>query len=281
MFEGNDRFVGKSNRLLILIYESDKPSPLSLCVWAAFPFQHATSRLFLISSPPCASGHFLRLPAAIENVSSHLDETTNIWEEKQPLREEKRLDGRTIIVRLDSFVFTRLLSFLPLCVINMPASMADRRRDEGRMEGRREGCSCCLASFCFLTDTTKSFRRGKTVVFVCRHRAMLRLPTERGWMKELLRQQTHHPSVCQRERERSERRWEEEEEGGKKTKRQWKRGDRVRRRLKDRNKRGRKVLKEPERNSFLKVHFFLSAADFWFEHLFQRKMYSKTLCFNC
>lgn len=75
--------------------------------------------------------------------------------------------------------------------------MADRRRDEGRIEGRREGgrrreggggseeeggggCSCCLASFCFLTDTTKSSRRGKTVVFVCRHRAKLPAPTERG-----------------------------------------------------------------------------------------------------
>lgn len=42
-------------------------------------------------------------------------------------------------MRLHSFVFTRLLSFLPLCVINMRASMADRRRDEGRIEGRREG----------------------------------------------------------------------------------------------------------------------------------------------
>lgn len=87
-------------------------------------------------------------------------------------------------MRLDSIVFTRLLSSLPLCVINMQASMVDRWRDEGRMEeemkGGREGCSCCLLSFCFLTDTTKSFRRGKTVVFVCRHWVMLLVPTEGG-----------------------------------------------------------------------------------------------------
>lgn len=143
---------------------------------------------------------------------------------------ENRLDGRAIIVRLDSFVFTRLLSFLLLCVINMRASMADRRMDAGRMEGgRREGgCSCCLVSFCFLTDTTKSFRRGKTVVFVCRHRVMLLVPTEGGWMKELLRQQTHHPSVSARDRENRQReKW--------KTTRGW-RGGRGGKRARDEDK---------------------------------------------
>lgn len=187
----------------------------------------------------------------LRSITFHLismkPQTTNIWEEKQPLRDENRLGGGAIIVRLDSFVFTRLLSFLLLCVINIERAW---RTDGGMRDGWREGCSCCLASFCFLTDTTKSFRRGKTVVFVCRHRVMLPVPTERGWMKELLRQQTHHPSVCQREREREK--WKTVGEK-KRARDEDKERDCVRRRqgIKNRNKKRLKGAenrdKEPER----------------------------------
>lgn len=182
----------------------------------------------LISLLLACAGSLLRLPAAINNVSSHLDETAN----NKHLRAETAARRREATRRRSDNCEAPFICFyssvvFSAAVCNQHASEhggqtegwgTDRRTEGGRTEegGRRRegggGCSCCLASFCFLTDTTKSSRRGKTVVFVCRHRAKLPAPTERGWMEELLRQQTHHPSVCQRERERSERRREEEEE---------------------------------------------------------------------
>lgn len=51
---------------------------------------------------------------------------------------------------------------------------------------------------------------------------MLPVPTEGGWMEELLRQQTHHPSVCQRERET--RNWRGRERNKWKTVRGWRGG---------------------------------------------------------
>lgn len=83
----------------------------------------------------CASGNFLCLCISVNNVSSHLDETINIWEEKQALWEEKWVDGGVIIVRLSSFVFILLLSLLVLCVINMWASIADRWMRERWRDG--------------------------------------------------------------------------------------------------------------------------------------------------
>lgn len=76
----------------------------------------------------------------LRSITLHLismkPQTTNIWEEKQPLRDEKRLGGTAIIVRLDSFVFTRLLSFLLLCVINIERAW---RTDGGMRDGWRDG----------------------------------------------------------------------------------------------------------------------------------------------
>lgn len=162
---------------------------------------------------------------------------------------------------------------------------------DGGMDRVREGCSCCLVSFCFLTDTTKSIWRGKTVVFVCRHWVMLLVPTERGWMKELLRQQTHHPSVCQIERERdgeridkckeleSQRERERKVKDGDqmkrrewikewkmKTKRQWKRkivrdSSGIKNREMKRLKGAENWDKEPEREQFSPVSLFLCIAN--------------------
>lgn len=198
---------------------------------SAFWADHVSPRppSSLISLLLACAGSLLRLPAAINNVSSHLDETAN----NKHLRAETAARRREATRRRGDNCEAPFICFyssvvFSAAVCNQHASEhggqtegwgTDRRTEGGRTEeggGSEEegggGCSCCLASFCFLTDTTKSSRRGKTVVFVCRHRAKLPAPTERGWMEELLRQQTHHPSVCQRERERSERRREEEEE---------------------------------------------------------------------
>lgn len=188
---------------------------------SAFWADHVSPRppSSLISLLLACAGSLLRLPAAINNVSSHLDETAN----NKHLRAETAARRREATRRRGDNCEAPFICFyssvvFSAAVCNQHASEhggqtegwgTDRRTEGGRTEeggGSEEegggGCSCCLASFCFLTDTTKSSRRGKTVVFVCRHRAKLPAPTERGWMEELLRQQTHHPSVCQRERER-------------------------------------------------------------------------------
>lgn len=102
------------------------------------PFQHALSCLVSCLSAVCVyQAIFFVSPrrSIMFHPISMKPQTTNIWEEKHPHQDENRLDGGAIIVRLDSIVSTRLLSSLPLCVINMRASRMDRWRDEGRMDG--------------------------------------------------------------------------------------------------------------------------------------------------
>lgn len=103
---------------------------------------HLASFSFIIYlSPVCASGHFLRLPAAINNASSHLDETTNNkhlrGETAAPRWKTTRRHGDNCEARFICFYSSVVFS---AAVCNQHrASMADRRRDEGRMERRRDG----------------------------------------------------------------------------------------------------------------------------------------------
>lgn len=82
--------------------------------------------------------------------------------------------------------------------------MSEQRQTDRRGEGKDGGRvgSCCLASFCFLTDTTKPFRREKTVVFV----VGVSSPADaaganRTWLNGGVTTATNPSSLCLPERE--------------------------------------------------------------------------------
>lgn len=100
--------------------------------------------------PPPPAPHILPPPSGRLHLTNH----------KHRRAETAAPTSPTIIERLVSFVFARLLCFLPLHGINTQQTESMM----GRMEGGRLRVVCCL------THTTKTiFKRGKTVVFVCHH----------------------------------------------------------------------------------------------------------------
>lgn len=116
----------------------------------------------------------------------------------------KHLRGETSRRRGDNCE-ARFICFCPSVVFaaaacNQHASERDGQK-EG-MSGRTEGGLAHVVEpcFCFLTDATKPFRRGKTVVFSCRHRPEPPVPTESG-LNGGVTTATNPSSLCLPERE--------------------------------------------------------------------------------